>query len=145
MLDGSILNTESCSCGAEQCTEETGMYCRFNLQQCGTIGPCDNLDGSVPNELNGTNTCTCGDDDCSQDNGLYCRSEAFGDKCGSLSPCTITDGSLPNSNECTWYVDLFFAVSLAFLLQLALVGLVISDPCKFKCFTSRSMYGVQWQ
>jgi hypothetical protein len=134
VLDGSKPNTEHCSCGTNECTEDTGLYCRFNLQECGKIGPCDNMNGTVSNELNGTSTCTCGDEDCSQENGLYCRSEAFGDKCGSLSPCTITDGSLPNSDECTWYVELFFRGFLAILLQLALVGLMISDSITFEMF-----------
>jgi len=58
--EGKFINQEdTCFCGADYCSTETGMMCNNGV--CSDVTSCSNIDGILPNNRD----CTCGDTFCS--------------------------------------------------------------------------------
>ena len=75
VTDGSVANTDACTCGNEECP--SGLYCHASDNVCSVNPPCSVTDGSVAN----TDSCRCGNEECTEETGLICYSETGGGSC----------------------------------------------------------------
>ena len=96
--DGSQLNGDTCRCGSEICTTESGLSCYASRDLClamlGWDPLCTHTDGSVVND----GACQCGTQGCTASTGLRCfEPESF---CFDAEPCSNTDGLVPNDGPC---------------------------------------------
>ena len=92
--DGSQLNNETCKCGSQICTTESGLSCYASRDLCLARPLCAHTDGAVANP----GTCQCGTQGCTASTGLRCfEPESF---CFDAETCSNTDGSKANDKPC---------------------------------------------
>ena len=88
--EGKFINQEdTCFCGADYCTIETGMMCNNGV--CSDVTSCSNIDGILPNNRD----CTCGDTFCSLEPESIKKTVILYQEVGTIPTCSNTDGSVP--------------------------------------------------
>ena len=67
--DGFTQNqVAECTCGADDCSTDKGLFCNLDIEVCGNIVRCQNNKGLLPNP----DVCQCGYVQCDSQYGFYC-------------------------------------------------------------------------